>query len=736
MLLQVLKMPELLTPKRLFSDPALTGNAPMDLKFSPDGTFLTYRRAAADNRERMDLWKVDIASAKHSEWINPTELGAQGADVTALTEAERAERERRRQFTFGITQYLWHPDGHHLLLPMDGQALLLDSRKRHLSPRLLTPTDTRQSGIQISPKGTWISYVRAGNVYLCQVEGGREQQLTNDASATLTNGLPDFLAAEEMHRFEGHWWSPDEQWLAYCKVDESPVKVSHRLEMDAEGARTIEQRYPYAGAANARVELWLHHLTSGDSAMIWHDVPENLARTDTTGAELNMNAYLARVHLDNQRVLIQTQDRRQHCLEIRSYALHTGEWRTLHTETSDTWINLTDNLQRLDDQRLLITSESSGMAQAKIINPDGDVITLQGPAHINAVLGCNDNTALVTGWQNSPLENHLYAVDLAGDGCHQITQEQGWHEVVVDLKHQLYIDRFSNERTPLCINVRALDGHGVNHKVYVEDISGDHPYTPYLQQHAYADFGTITAEDGQKLYYRLTPPADIRGKHPTIVYVYGGPGPQKARRDWGALLPQLFAQQGFAVLELDNRGTGNRGRAFEAPIYQQMGSVEVTDQVAGLSVLKDYSWADLSRVGVFGHSYGGYMTLMCLCQAAEHFKAGVAVAPVSDWLLYDTHYTERYMGLPQENPQGYSQANVLSHLTELRGHLLLMHGMADDNVLFAHSTMIMAKLQHLNKPFELMTYPGAKHSMQERDVSIHRFDMILDFFQRRLGQTR
>ena len=215
--------------------------------------------------------------------------------------------------------------------------------------------------------------------------------------------------------------------------------------------------------------------------------------------------------------------------------------------------------------------------------------------------------------------------------------------------------------------------------------------------------------------------------------MYGGPGPQKARKDWGTLLVQMFTQQGFGVLELDNRGSGNRGIGFEAPIYRQMGTVEVDDQVAGLQVLHACPWADLERVGVFGHSYGGYMTLMCLTRASQHFRAGVAVAPVSDWQLYDSHYTERYMGLPQENATGYSESNVLTHLPALQAPLLLMHGMADDNVLFTHSTKIMSRLQQLGKPFELMTYPGAKHSMQERDVSIHRYNMILDFFRRTLN---
>ncbi|MDA7723949.1 S9 family peptidase, partial [Pseudomonadales bacterium] len=262
--------------------------------------------------------------------------------------------------------------------------------------------------------------------------------------------------------------------------------------------------------------------------------------------------------------------------------------------------------------------------------------------------------------------------------------------------------------------------------------NNDHPYKPFHAHHVISTFGEIKAGDGQSMYYRLTPPADISGTHPTIVYVYGGPGAQKVRQEWGSLLVQMFCQHGYGVLELDNRGSTNRGRFFEAPLYRNMGSPEVDDQVLGLSVLAQTQWADLSRVGIFGHSYGGFMTLMSLCKAPDHFKAGVAVAPVSDWEIYDTHYTERYMGLPNDNVEGYKEGNVLTHVDKLSSPLLLIHGMADDNVLFTHSTMLMSELQKRNKAFELMTYPGAKHSMQETHVSIHRFNLILNFFNRKL----
>jgi dipeptidyl-peptidase-4 len=217
-----------------------------------------------------------------------------------------------------------------------------------------------------------------------------------------------------------------------------------------------------------------------------------------------------------------------------------------------------------------------------------------------------------------------------------------------------------------------------------------------------------------------------------IVHVYGGPGVQRVRNEWQPLTLQMLAQHGYGVLELDNRGSGNRGPAFEAPIHRRLGDIEVRDQLRGVEFLRTLEWVDGSRIGVMGHSYGGYMALQCLLQAPAHFRAAVSTAPVTDWRLYDTHYTERYLGMPAENAAGYEDSNVFGWLSDSIGSLLLIHGMADDNVLYTHSTQLYRALQARKLPFEMMAYPGSKHALQEQDVSIHRFNLILDFFNRHL----
>ncbi|MDA9316158.1 S9 family peptidase, partial [Pseudomonadales bacterium] len=219
------------------------------------------------------------------------------------------------------------------------------------------------------------------------------------------------------------------------------------------------------------------------------------------------------------------------------------------------------------------------------------------------------------------------------------------------------------------------------------------------------------------------------------VTVYGGPGVQRVTNEWIPPWHHYMASRGYALLQLDNRGSSNRGKAFEDPIFGRLGEVEVSDQLAGVNYATSLPWIDARRVGVFGHSYGGYMTLMLMMKAPQTFIAGVSVAPVTDWRLYDTHYTERYLGLPSQNPDGYLSSSVFPYVQNLRGKLLVIHGMADDNVLFTNSTKLYQALQDENIAFEIMNYPGAKHGLSGRKVNLHRYGMMDQFFDQHLTPT-
>jgi dipeptidyl-peptidase-4 len=712
-------MANTLTPERLFAEPALRLAQPSQFKISPCGNYVSFLQPNDTNTSILDLWIFDRTSEQRFCLLAAATLADEEKEnISALSPTERAERERRRQFTQGITEYFWRPNTASVVACIDGQAFLADIEQSE--PTLLTNRDKRQAAFSISPNGEFLSYVRNGDLYYLNLSDPKkaEHRTTDDASATLSNGAADFLAAEEMHRFKGHWWSNDESLLFFSKVDESKVEVSNRLEVDANGSRTIAQRYPYAGAINPTISLWQHDLATGKQQEIWRDNPEQ--------------AYLARVNATASGLYIQCQDRLQQTLVILHKSYTESQWHTFHAEHSTTWINLTDDFIELPNGGHGFTTESNGRRQVILINQQSAPKHLAGPTHINQLIGADGEHIYACGWQDAPIENHLFAIPLDGGGFVQITSEPGWHDFSLNALQGLFLDRFTSDKMPLRVQLNTIGSESEAQVLFDEQINSGHPYHPFAANHVACEFGSVVTCDQQDLHFRLTPPLSPVGKHPVIVYVYGGPGAQKVRKEWSPLLLQLFAHYGFGVLELDNRGSNNRGRDFEAPIYQAMGSVEVEDQLLGIELLKSVPWADIDNIGIFGHSYGGYMTLMSLCKAPGIFKAGAAVAPVSDWALYDSHYTERYMGLPQDNPEAYKQSGVIAHLDKLANPLLLMHGMADDNVLFTHSTLIMSELQKLGKQFELMTYPGAKHSMQEAHVSTHRFSTILNFFARHL----
>jgi dipeptidyl-peptidase-4 len=300
---------------------------------------------------------------------------------------------------------------------------------------------------------------------------------------------------------------------------------------------------------------------------------------------------------------------------------------------------------------------------------------------------------------------------------------------------RVFLETFSSPERPPRVRLRAADGREI--ATLVDNaLDETHPYWPYLDHHVRSEFGSLRAADGETLYYRMLRPPhfDAAARYPVIVTVYGGPGVQNVARSWGRYYEQYLAQRGYIVFTLDNRGSGFRGVAFESPLHLRMGQVEVADQVRGVEYLRTLPYVDAQRVGIFGWSYGGYMTLMCLLDAPEYFQAGVAGAPVTDWRLYDTHYTERYLGQPLANVAGYEASAVMPHASNLRAPLLVMHGMADDNVLFTHSTKLFEALQKLNKPFDVMTYPGSKHGLlRHADTGLHGYTMVIRFFEEHLG---
>jgi dipeptidyl-peptidase-4 len=450
---------------------------------------------------------------------------------------------------------------------------------------------------------------------------------------------------------------------------------------------------------------------------------------DAADVECNLGSgrdvYLARVAWlpDASALLVQRQSRDQRTLDVLLAQAAEGSSKVILSESSDTWINLHDDLTLLPDGKSFVwSSERSGYAHLELRAIDGSLIRplTQGPWIVDGVLAVDPKRRRVyfAGNADDPREKHIYwtALDTTTPGSlTRISLLRGWHEAVFSDDARVFVDTFSDENTPP--QVRLHDSAGKELAVLEGNkVEGEHPYKPFFAGHRKAEFGTLTAADGPELHYRVIKPAGfVEGQsYPAVVRVYGGPHVQYVQRRWDerwGLFDQVLAQRGFVVFTLDNRGSARRGVAFEAPIHRRLGGPEVDDQLSGVRWLAKQPFVDSKRIGVFGWSYGGYMSLMLLAKHSDEIAAGVAVAPVTDWRLYDTHYTERYMDHPEAHAKAYELSAIFPHLAGLHSPLYLIHGMADDNVLFTHSTQLMAALQERGTRFDLMTYPGGKHGI-------------------------
>jgi dipeptidyl-peptidase-4 len=725
---------EKLVLERLFAAPDLSGPTLRGVKISPDGRLVAYLRAREDDKDRFDLWAFDVTQSRHRQLVDSRKLA--GAD-RALSAEEEARRERQRTSALsGIVEYSFAPDSRRLLIPLNGDLYVYDlGRKPADAVRRLTSTDAYETDARFSPRSHYVSFVRDQNLYVIELATGMERAVTREGGGMVSFGMAEFIAQEEMDRDTGYWWSPDERHIALARVDESQVAEVERIEIQAAGAAVVRQRYPATGSRNARVELFIADLAA-ESRL------ELDLGTDT-------DIYLPRVDWfpDSRGVAVQRQSRDQKTLELMRFDALSGRGRVLLTERNENWVPLHRELTFLQHSAQFIWASSrDGFQHLYLYGHDGNLIRqltsgdymVLGESPEPAIRAVDETARRVYFIANrpSPIERQLFWVSLDSPGTPQrVSTEPGWHSVAMSQDARVWVDTFSDANTPRNATLRATGGK-VLAKLLTNQLDSTHPYARYLDEHVRPEFGTIAAADGQTMHYKLLKPRDlVAGKrYPVLVDVYGGPGAQRVANSWGGLFHQYLAQHGYVVFVLDNRGSGMRGVRFETALGHRMGDIEVQDQVKGVEFLRGLPFVDAQRIGMFGWSYGGYLTLMCLMQAPDAFAAGVAGAPVTDWALYDTHYTERYLSTPQANAAGYRQSNVLEYADRLKRPLLLVHGMADDNVLFAHSTALMKKLQDLQKPFDLMTYPGAKHGLNRQNATgWHAHANMVRFFDRELG---
>ncbi len=718
-------MPPRLTLERLFSDPPLAGAPPNRLAFSRDGNAAAWLRGSDHDSEILDLWIARLPDARPESLVRTSDV----MDVTEIqvSDSERAVQERLRLHQGGITSFAWcGADAERIVFPLSGELYLVHTADGRL--QRLTNEPAARLDIRTSPLGSFVSFVRDGDLYAYDLRSGELRRLTDDATEVISNGLAEFIAQEEMDRFEGYFWSFDEAWLAFLRVDESPVSVKIRPRIHADRTEMRKQRYPAAGEPNAAVELRVLRLDAG--TMVKVRLPAE-------------DGYVGRVvwSRDRPKLWIQWQSRDQKRLVLFEAQAPEFEPREVITETDEAWVALTDDFHPLaGGEAFLWTTEKSGcrqlVAYRRVEGRWEHTALTSGQEPVVRVLGTDqaERRVFFAGATDMGREQHVFAVPLLGGACTCITTEPGWHEPVFCPVGPRLIDVYATfERPPV---TRLCDGAGritaivdANPAPELEGIVVGH--TQWVQ---------LAASDGTLLNGVCMPPVGLvpGRRYPVLVNVYAGPGAQMVTRRFLRHRPfhALLNQHGFGVFLVDGRGTPHRDRAFSRAIHQRVGDVEIDDQVQGARWLMTQPWVDPDRLGIWGWSYGGYASLMAILREGTPFRAAAAVAPVTDWRLYDTHYTERYLGMPQSNRHVYDRADVLSHARSLQRPLLLLHGMADDNVLFEHTLRLMEMLQADGTPFELMVYPGRAHGLDGRGTQLHVYRTLLTFFERHLAASR
>ncbi len=707
-----------LTLERLFADPPLVGSLPRGLQYAPDGKSLAYLKAATDLPGRYDLWTMDVASGKQRPVFTMAALLANQTLKTRAVSAALIEDST----ALTLNDFQWSPDGRAILFTLAGDIFLYDLDEDTL--RAVTDTRDAEAEVRFAPDGEHLAYVRDGDLRLLDLASGREQRLTETgrSGGPVRNGLPDFIATHEMRRESAYWWSPDERDIAFIETNEAGLDTSSRIGLGADGFTKLEPAFPRAGQKNVRTRLGI--VSTGRHRIHWAELPDD--------------GYIVTVRWlpDASGLAVVYESRDQKTVDLLLLDRRGHLKKALLREQSDTWINLHQDLYFFPDRpQFLWMSEQGGAPEVYLYNGDGTnlgpLTTGMGFIDDIAAVSPKTNRLFVEGWAKSPLEKHLFVVDLDPTTTappERVTRDGDWHKALVGPREETFVD-VATDPTRLPTVALRTTGDTLLHWIAENRLTPDHPYWPYASAHAAPTFGTLKAADGATLHYRLVRPKGD-GPFPVIIHVYGGPKGQLVRKSWMPLWYQVAVSQGYAVFSLDNRGTARRGHAFEEKLAGELGKVEVADQILGLDWLRRQPFVDRDRIAVYGWSYGGYMALKMILAAPDKLAAAVAGAPVTDWRLYDTHYTERYLGLPGDNPDGYGASDVFPEITGLKRPLLLLHGLADDNVSIINSTRVMAALQENAVPFDVMVYPGASHSIRGNGKERHVFETIFRFLDR------
>jgi dipeptidyl-peptidase 4 len=677
--------------------------------WAPDGkTFLTrtgrslaiYNPATKTSKDLVSTEAMDAAAVK-----GPNEDGP--VDWT-----------NRRASNGGMQ---WSQSGKEILYSGGGDIFLIHVDTGKWEQLTHTPEVEREA--KLSPDSKTVAFRRGYDLYAVDTASGKETRLTRGGSETLRNGTLDWVYPEELDLSTAYWWSPDSKAIVYMQFDTTREPVYPHEDVLRVRALYEPERYPQSGENNADIHLGVVPASGGPTK--WLEVGDT------------RNSYLiARAGWmpDSKSAYVIRMNRVQNRLEMLSIGVESGSATTIFKETDPYWINLKDDVAFLrDGKRFLWTSERDGYRHVYVYSVDGKEVkqATKGPWEVRAVNAVDDKLSRIyyTSTEGSSLETHLYSVKLDGGDKKRLDNAAGSHTISMGPGASFYLDTVSTLTDPPRTTLHSTDGAELG--VYREADRRQQEEFDILP----TEIVSFKGPDGTLLYGKVIKPKGFETgkKYPAIVSVYGGPGVGlPIHNSWsGVSIDQAYAHHGYVVWQAENRGGQGRGHGFETPIYRSLGPTELTDQVAGVKFLISMGYVDAARVGIHGWSYGGFMTLNAVLNAPDVFKCGIAGAPVTSWMNYDTIYTERYMGLPSENPEGYRSTALPAKAKNLKAKLMIVHNFEDDNVLFQNTLQMTDALQLADKQFEFMLYPQKSHGVS--GVAARQMnESMLDFFDRNL----
>ncbi len=700
---------EKLTVEKIYKSHDFSEKSISQIRWTPEKKAFTYLTTNAKTRD-LEIWRYTLKSGKQKLLLS-------SKDVPQLHAPVRAKR-------FLLPSYYLSPNGKEILLPSHNDLFVYNLKNKHISQ--LTNDAENERDPRFSPDGKMIAFLKHHNLWVLNLADGSSKQLTVSGQEHVYIGRFDWVYEEEFGIRTGFFWSPDSKKLAFFKVDERPepkFPIVNFIRLH----NTVEwERYPNPGDENAIVNIGVVNVAS--KRIVWMD----------TGKD--SDHYIPRIKWlpNSQQVAIQRLNRLQNRLEVLLADVKDGHSLVILTETrSNGWINVNHNWTFLEHGHYMLwSSNRSGYTHLYLYNWKGKEIRqiTRGNWDVTGLVGINQKKKWIyfMADKESPLGRQFYRIKWDGSDLLSLSRRAGMHSVTASPNAKYFLDSFSNVTTPPQLILRNASGKRIR---MIK--SGK---IPALRKYIFATpkFFQITLYDTLKLNAYMMKPIhfDSTKKYPVLIYTYGGPGSQTVtnswRNGWGNLWHQLMVQKGYIVFSVDNRGTGARGAVFQFLVYKNIGGYSVNDQIAAAKYLSKLPYVDPKRIGIWGWSGGGYMTIMCMLKGADVFHTGVAVAPVTDFRNYDSIWTERYMQTPQLNPEGYEKSSALKYAGNLEGKLLILHGLSDDNVHFANTVQLIKKFQELQKPFDLMVFPRKQHSIRGAKARIFLFRKMTDYFLKNL----